>query len=117
MPLYQFHCCHCGSVFEQLHKTAVYEMPCVWCGRGADRVVSAPAPHRVYAENPASPENWRRHQEASQEIRYNGFREARAADLEHVAAGTALDGYAIRSSRARFQTPQGTGPHDKDGAR
>ncbi len=112
MPLYQYQC-SCGDRFEALGDYGEAQAQCPYCGRdGARRIPSVTAPHRVYAENPASPDNWRRHKEAFQEVRYEGRKAAIEAGEEHGMVSSALEPYAIRASRQRFQTPTGVGPHE-----
>ena len=111
MPLYEY-CCPNGHRFEKVTTPEVVAYSCPLCQGLAPRVVAAPAPHRVYAENPASAANWRRHQEAAHDVMEIGRRQAVAHDVEHGALVPQVMAQAIRSSRRRFETPTGAGPKE-----
>ena len=46
MPLYEFECTHCKTVFESIAKSHQLSVPCKKCGsRVTKRLVAAPAVH------------------------------------------------------------------------
>lgn len=112
MPLYEA-TCGCGHRTEMLVRSgSSVTMTCSHCGQDMMKVPSVPSQHRMHSENPASPDNWRRHQEAVHDVMDIGRKMAIEQDVEYGSLMTADMGLAIRQSRKRFETPTGTGPQE-----
>jgi len=40
MPIFEYHCKHCGQTVEKIKRTPLTEIPCPACGKPATRTVS-----------------------------------------------------------------------------